>query len=71
MSRGQRAEYLIVGAWAMILNSVVRATEAVDILIAGNRKNSRWQGAGGRALMCGSYDRLEIDDTHARPLARP
>ena len=35
----QRAEYLIVGAWAMILNSVVRATEDVDILVADNREN--------------------------------
>jgi hypothetical protein len=36
---GQGAEYLIVGAWAMILNSVVRATEDVDILIADRREN--------------------------------
>ncbi len=33
------AEYLVVGAWAMILNSVIRATEDVDILIADNREN--------------------------------
>jgi len=33
----QNADYLIVGAWAMILNSVVRATEDVDILIADSR----------------------------------
>ena len=30
----KNAEYLIVGGWAMILNSVIRATEDVDILIA-------------------------------------
>lgn len=35
------AEYLVVGGWAMILNSVVRATEDVDILIAENRENYR------------------------------
>ena len=35
----KNAEYLVVGAWAMILNSVVRATEDVDILIADNREN--------------------------------
>jgi len=33
------AEYLIAGAWALILNRVVRATEDVDILIAENREN--------------------------------
>ncbi len=32
-------EYLVVGAWAMILNSVVRATEDVDILVAATRDN--------------------------------
>jgi len=37
----KNAEYLVVGAWAMILNSVVRATEDVDILIAENRENYR------------------------------
>ena len=35
----QKAEYLVVGAWAMILNSVIRATEDVDILVADNREN--------------------------------
>ena len=42
----EKAEYVIVGAWAMILNSVVRATEDVDILITDNRGNcieNRWQ----------------------------
>jgi hypothetical protein len=33
------AEYLVAGAWALILNSVVRATEDVDILIAAHRTN--------------------------------
>ena len=33
------AEYLVVGAWALILNNVVRATEDVDILIAAHRAN--------------------------------
>ena len=33
------AEYLVTGAWALILNSVVRATEDVDILIAAHRAN--------------------------------
>jgi hypothetical protein len=37
----QGAEYLVIGAWAMILNSIVRATEDVDILIAENRENYR------------------------------
>ena len=35
----KNTEYLVVGAWAMILNSVVRATEDVDILVADNREN--------------------------------
>ena len=30
----QEAEYLVVGAWAMILNGLIRAMEDVDILIA-------------------------------------
>jgi hypothetical protein len=29
----QNAEYLVVGAWAMTLNSVVRATEDVELLL--------------------------------------
>lgn len=33
------AEYLVIGGWAMILNSIVRATEDVDILIADNDDN--------------------------------
>jgi hypothetical protein len=33
------AEYLVVGAWAMILNGLIRATEDVDILIAENPSN--------------------------------
>lgn len=33
------AEYIVAGAWAMILNSVVRATEDVDILVADTRDN--------------------------------
>ncbi|MEI6033435.1 MAG: hypothetical protein WCS65_04020 [Verrucomicrobiae bacterium] len=37
----QKAEYLVVGGWAMVLNSVVRATEDVDILVADNRENYR------------------------------
>jgi len=36
---GSGAKYLIVGAWAMILNSVIRATEDVDILIADDLEN--------------------------------
>jgi folate-dependent phosphoribosylglycinamide formyltransferase PurN len=35
----QKAEYLVIGGWAMILNSVVRATEDVDILIADHDTN--------------------------------
>ncbi len=35
----ERAEYLVVGAWAMILNGLIRATEDVDILIAENSDN--------------------------------
>lgn len=37
----ERAEYLVIGAWAMILNSVVRATEDVDVLIANHTENYR------------------------------
>ena len=33
------AEYLVVGAWAMILNGLIRATEDVDLLIAENPSN--------------------------------
>lgn len=33
------AEYLVIGAWAMILNGLIRATEDVDILIAENPDN--------------------------------
>ncbi len=33
------AEYLVIGGWAMILNSVVRATEDVDILVADHEDN--------------------------------
>jgi len=33
------AEYLVIGAWAMILNGLIRATEDVDILIAENSDN--------------------------------
>ncbi len=36
---GTGAKYLVVGAWAMILNSVIRATEDVDILIADDLDN--------------------------------
>ncbi len=35
----ERAEYLVIGAWAMILNGLIRATEDVDILIAENTAN--------------------------------
>jgi hypothetical protein len=35
----ERAEYLVIGAWAMILNGLIRATEDVDILIAENAAN--------------------------------
>jgi hypothetical protein len=33
------AKYLVAGAYAMILNSVIRATEDVDILIENSREN--------------------------------
>jgi hypothetical protein len=33
------ANYLVAGAYAMILNSVIRATEDVDILIEDSREN--------------------------------
>ncbi len=36
---GTGSKYLVVGAWAMILNSVIRATEDVDILIADDLEN--------------------------------
>ena len=35
------AEYLVIGAWAMILNGLIRATEDVDILIAENPANDQ------------------------------
>jgi folate-dependent phosphoribosylglycinamide formyltransferase PurN len=35
----EKAEYVVIGGWAMILNSVVRATEDVDILIADHDAN--------------------------------
>ena len=35
------AKYLVVGAYAMILNSIVRATEDVDILIEDSTENFR------------------------------
>ncbi len=35
----QDAEYLVIGGWAMIMNSLVRATEDVDILIADHHAN--------------------------------
>ena len=35
----EAAEYLVVGAWALILNGLIRATEDVDILIAENPLN--------------------------------
>jgi hypothetical protein len=35
----EAAEYLVVGAWALILNGLIRATEDVDILIAENPSN--------------------------------
>lgn len=36
---GTGSKYLVVGAWAMILNSVIRATEDVNILIADDLEN--------------------------------
>ena len=35
----EQAEYLVIGAWAMILNRVIRATEDVDILAVDHREN--------------------------------
>lgn len=35
----ESAEYIVVGAWALILNNIIRATEDVDILIAENAEN--------------------------------
>jgi len=35
----ESAEYLVVGAWALIPNGLIRATEDVDILIAENPLN--------------------------------
>ena len=37
----ESAEYIVVGAWALILNNIIRATEDVDILIAENAENYR------------------------------
>ena len=33
------AKYLVAGAYAMILNSIIRATEDVDILVEDSREN--------------------------------
>jgi hypothetical protein len=35
------AKYLVAGAYAMILNSLIRATEAVDILVEDSMENFR------------------------------
>ena len=43
----ESAEYIVVGAWALILNNVIRATEDVDILIAENAENLVEGAAGG------------------------
>ncbi len=57
-----KAEYLVVGAWAMILNSVIRATEDVDILIADNRENFQTVIDALSLLADGAASELTPDD---------
>ena len=56
------AEYLVIGAWAMILNSVIRATEDVDILIAENRENFQKVIDALSLLADGAASELTPDD---------
>jgi len=56
------AEYIVAGAWAMILNSVVRATEDVDILIADHRDNFTKVIAALSQLEDGAAAQLEPSD---------
>jgi hypothetical protein len=56
------AEYIVAGAWAMILNSVVRATEDVDILIADHQDNFAKVIAALSQLEDGAAAELEPSD---------
>jgi hypothetical protein len=57
-----KAEYIVAGAWALILNSIVRATEDVDILIADHRENFEKVIAALSELEDGAAAQLEPSD---------
>ncbi|HEY5811661.1 MAG TPA: hypothetical protein VIT23_03290 [Terrimicrobiaceae bacterium] len=57
-----RARYLIAGAYAMILNSVIRATEDVDILIEDSRDNFHRVIEGLSNLADGAARELKAED---------
>ena len=56
------ANYLVAGAYAMILNSVIRATEDVDILIEDSRENFQKVINGLANLADGAARELTPDD---------
>jgi hypothetical protein len=56
------ARYLIAGAYAMILNSVIRATEDVDILVEDSPENFRRVIDGLSGLADGAAKELVPDD---------
>ena len=56
------ANYLVAGAYAMILNSVIRATEDVDILIEDSRENFQRVIDGLSTLADGAARELTPDD---------
>ena len=56
------AEYLVVGAWALILNGLIRATEDVDILIAENPSNCQKVIAALSRLPDGAATELVPED---------
>ena len=56
------AKYLVAGAYAMILNSIVRATEDVDILIEDSTENFRRVIEGLSSLADGAARELKPED---------
>ena len=56
------AKYLVAGAYAMILNSIVRATEDVDILIEDSTENFRRVIEGLSHLADGAARELKPED---------
>jgi hypothetical protein len=57
-----RAKYLVAGAYAMILNSIIRATEDVDILIEDSMENFRRVIEGLSNLADGAARELKPED---------